>query len=466
VAVNVGACSFAGPAQHRCLRNDEVMPDEQATDASRLRPSWPVLLIVPLVIGSIAGALVGVFAAVVENWLLGSVVLGLPGLWFAVAAVGVFVLTRAALVKVAGTNGPGTAELYPTYYHEGAKSYPLKQVPGRLLSGVTTVGLGGSQGLESQSVMIGDSIGIGIRRLFGRRLPYLASADGRRFILVCGAAAGIATVFSSPTLGAAYGIEMPFRNRLDGRHFVPSMIAAASSFMTARLIHTSRSLFTFVPHEISSKEILGLVIVAVLCGVGAKGFILALGKTSGWKDGARPWVRAVLAGFALAGLAAVAYLVTGAPVTAGPGYVVSQWAAPLSGVSPPVLLILAALGFRLASVLLTVAAGGGGGVFTSMATNGLLIGAVVGLVLGLDNITLLTMCGATSFLAAGYRIPLAGAGLLAESSGGSLACALGVLAIGIAMVIVGQSSASRAQRDESGDDLTGSTSRVTRPIAD
>jgi CIC family chloride channel protein len=439
------------------------------TDSERhLRPSWALLLIVPLVVGVLGGALVGVFVMVVEDWILGDLVLGLPGLWFAVPALGVFLLTRLALLKVAGTLRPGTAELYPTYYHATTKSYPLRQTPGRLLSGLTTVGLGGSQGLESQSVLIGDSVGVLMRRLFARRVPYLATPDGRRLVLVCGAAAGIATVFSSPTLGAAYGIEMPFRNKLDGRRLVPSMIAAAASFMTARLIHASRSLFVYIPHEITGEEVFGVLLVAVLCGFGARLFVAAVHRTRGWKDGARPWLRAALAGVALMSLAAVAFLVIGAPITAGPGYVASDWAVPSDGPSPTAVLILAALVFRVASVLLTVAAGGGGGVFTSMATNGLLIGAAVGVLLGLDDVTLLTMCGATAFLSAGYRLPLAGAGLLAESSGGSLPCALGVLGIGIAMVLVGRRSASGAQSDALIDTIDHDVPevRLTRSVAD
>lgn len=440
------------------------MPDAQVdhtspapVDVDPSGPSWAVLLITPLVVGSIGGALVGIFATIVENWLLDGVVLGLPGLWFAVPGLLVFLLTRLALAKVAGATSPGTAELYPELYHHPDRRYPLRQVPGRLLSGVATVGLGGSQGLESQSVLIGDAIGVALRRLFGRRAPYLATAEGRRLVLVCGAAAGIATVFSSPTLGAAYGIEMPFRNRLDGRRFVPSMIAAGASFMTAHFIKTSRSLFVYQPHSISAKEAGLVVLVAVMCGFGARLFIAAVRRLAGWKSGAHPWWRAAIAGVALTGLAMGAFVVTGAPVTAGPGYVAASWAVPQDGVPQEAILIIAALGFRLATVILSVAAGGGGGVFTSMATNGLLIGAAVGVLAGLENVTLLTMCGATAFLSAGYRLPLAGAGLLAESSGGSLACALGILGIGIALVIVGKASASRAQTD------TGPQSAAIRP---
>ncbi|MEI6624380.1 MAG: chloride channel protein, partial [Actinomycetes bacterium] len=372
---------------------------------------WYWLLIVPTIVGSLTGMVVGALVLLVERLLLDRLVLGLPGLWFAVPAVGVFLLTRLAMVRVAGTTKPGTADLYPYYYHHDEVHYPLRQSPGRILSGITTVGLGGSQGLESQSVLVGDSVGMLLRRFTRGRFAFLASVEGRKLLLVCGAAAGISTVFSSPLLGAAYGIEMPFRNRLDGRRIVPALLAAGFSYLTASLFHASSTLMTYVPHDIGPVEMLGVAIVAVLCGLGARAFTWCMHRSKSWKDGARPWWRATAAGLGLCVLTAAAFLATGAKVVAGPGYLASEWAIPATGPSPVAWLVIVALACRILSVLLCVAAGGGGGVFTSLATNGLLIGVGVAVLLGLDNVTLLALVGAGAFLGAGYRIPLAGAGL-------------------------------------------------------
>jgi len=169
--------------------------------------------------------------------------------------------------------------------------------------------------------------------------------------------------------------------------------------------------------------------------------------TRSYKDGSRPYLRAALAGVALSLLAMSAWLITGSAITAGPGYVASDWALPTSGVTPAVGLLLAALVIRAISVLLCVAAGGGGGVFTSMAVNGILLGTLVAAVLGLENPTLLALAGACAFLGAGYRLPLATAGLLAEVAGAAAPIALGLIAIGIAMVFMGSTSASSTQTD-------------------
>ena len=88
------------------------------------RLTWQILLIVPVVVGALTGLVVGLVVRLIEDYLLETVVLGLPGLWFAVPAMAVFVLTRIALLKVAGTNKPGTAELYPHYYHHPDQHYP------------------------------------------------------------------------------------------------------------------------------------------------------------------------------------------------------------------------------------------------------------------------------------------------------------------------------------------------------
>jgi len=172
-----------------------------------------------------------------------------------------------------------------------------------------------------------------------------------------------------------------------------------------------------------------------------------MSRTRDFKNGPSPWLRASVAGVVLSLLAMTAWTITGAAITAGPGYVASNWALPPIGESPAILLLLAALIIRLASVLLSVAAGGGGGVFTSMAVNGILLGTLVAGLLGLENPTLLALAGACAFLGAGYRLPLATAGLLAEISGSAMPIALGIIAIGIAMVCMGSTSASPTQTD-------------------
>lgn len=417
------------------------------SDHATPKPTWFELLAVPVLLGAVTGLCVGVMVDIVERYLLEKVILGIPGIWFALPAAAIFVLTRLIMTKVAGSLRPSTSELYPVCFHREDIPYPVRQVPGRVLAGAATVGLGGSQGLEAVSAMIGDGLGITLRRWIGHRFPYLTSVDGRRLLLSCGAAAGIATVFSSPILGAAYGIEMPFRRSLDGRRLIPCFLAAAASFLTASMINSSRSLVTYIPHQITLREMAGVALVAIGCGAGARLFAVTAGKIQNWRFGSQPWLRVVGAGIVLAGMSATIWLITGAAVNAGPGYVAASWALPSHGIPPAAWLLICALLFRSAGVLLCIAAGGGGGVFTSLATNGLLIGTAVAVLMDLPNPTLLALVGCGAFLGAGYRIPLAGAGMIVELSGAALPSALGLAAVGIAWMMMGHNSASAAQRD-------------------
>ncbi|MBM4266173.1 MAG: hypothetical protein FJ144_06085 [Deltaproteobacteria bacterium] len=52
---------------------------------------------------------------------------------------------------------PSTSELFISPYHADAR-IPIEQLPGRILAAIATVGLGGSQGFESASAMIGGGL--------------------------------------------------------------------------------------------------------------------------------------------------------------------------------------------------------------------------------------------------------------------------------------------------------------------
>src|SRR5262249_44533017 len=121
---------------------------------------------------------------------------------------------------------PSTSELYIVTYHAPRARLPLRQIPGRVLGAMATVSGGGSQGLESASALTGAAFGDGLGRLMRVRIP----EEERRSLMVAGASAGIAAVFSSPGVGTLYGIEIPFRRDIDARRLVPCAIAAASSF--------------------------------------------------------------------------------------------------------------------------------------------------------------------------------------------------------------------------------------------
>lgn len=400
---------------------------------------WTVLA--PAVIGAITGVAVAVLDAGVEGRIMTAVVAALPGDWPALATA--FALPLAVLMAVAVTRTlrPSTSEIYIVTYHTPGAHVPLRQVPGRVLAAVATVGLGGSQGFESPSALIGSSLG----ECLGRIRRFALSADEVRTLVVAGASAGIGAIFSSPGVGTLYGIEVPFRRDVDGPRLVPAAIAATAAVAVRTALVGAKPLVVLHdPPPFDAPMIVGIVVLAIACGAGARLFAAALTalREIGHRHG--PWARAATGSVVLAGLAWTGHALTGSWITFGPGYIAAGWAVAAS--HAPALLV-AALLVRTAGTLTCVYGGGGGGVFTSLACTGLLVSVLFERLVGHAPGGPLALLGSATFLASGYRIPLAGMLLIAEQSGDLAITLAGVASIAIGQTVMGDASVSDAQRD-------------------
>src|SRR5215470_11931739 len=192
-------------------------------------------VLAPAVIGGATGAFVAGASWLTEDRALAAIA-ALP--WAALFSPLALLATLAVVHWVTRTEVPSTSELYIVTYHAPAARLPLRQIPGRVLGAMTTVSGGGSQGLESASVVTGAAFGDILGRLMRVRIP----AEERRSLMVAGASAGIAAVFSSPGVGTLYGIEIPFRRDIDARRLVPCAIAAAASFAVRAALTGARHL--------------------------------------------------------------------------------------------------------------------------------------------------------------------------------------------------------------------------------
>ncbi|MFN8642121.1 MAG: chloride channel protein [Candidatus Binatia bacterium] len=240
------------------------------------------------------------------------------------------------------------------------------------MAAATTVGLGGSQGFESPSALIGASWS----QLLAR---WSASDDTRRTLLAAGASAGIAAVFSSPAIGALYGIEVPYRRDVDAPRLAPCAVAAVAAYLVRDALIGTRPLISVGPlPPIDATYVAACAAVAVACGLGAlfagiEEWLRAVGRRQTRGQ------RAAIGGVALMALAAAGWQLSGAWITFGPGYVAADW---LAAGAQPLWLIGAVLAVRAAGNLVCVYGGGGGGVFTSLACNGAFIGQLIAEAIG------------------------------------------------------------------------------------
>ncbi len=395
--------------------------------------------LLPAIIGIATGAGVAGLSFLAEGLALGTLA-RLPGFLPALFSPLALLATLAVTRFVTRVRTPATAELYIETFHEPGARIPLRQLPGRLLAACTTVGFGGSQGMESPSALLGAALGDVLGHL--RRLGL--EANEQRSLLVAGASAGIAAVFSSPGVGMLYGMEVPFRRDVDAPRLVPAGVAAGAAYATrAALVGPSDLVVLGAAPTVDLAFAGGALAVAVSAGIAAWLFATLDGRLRTLAQQITPLGRAIGGGLALAALAAAGYALTGRWITFGPGYVAAGWL--FSGASAAGLLALVLL-VRSAGTLVCVYGGGGGGVFTSLACTGAFVGQIVSGLLGRSD-PAYALLGAACVLGAGYHIPLAGMLYVAEAGGGVGFTLLGVVAVAIAQSIAGDASVSDAQHE-------------------
>lgn len=414
-------------------------------DAAGLARRVLVQVLVPALIGAATGACVAAASLLVEDRAL-AMLAALPGSLPALPSLFALLLTLLVVRYVTRVARPATAEVYILAFHAPRPRIALRELPGRVLAAAVTVAGGGSQGLESPSALIGASLG----QLAGSRLPRIRPSEMRAWV-IAGASAGIAAVFSSPGVGTMYGIEVPFRRDVDAPRLVPAAVAAGAAYSTRAALIGAHHLVTLAGEPtIDAVFVLGCVLVALGCGLGARLFALATEGLHHLATRIAPWLRAAIGGVVLCALAWSGHALAGAWITFGPGYVAAAWLE--SGRHAPALLAVILL-IRTAGTLTCVFGGGGGGVFTSLAVTGVFIGEIVALLLGRTESNVLPILGAACFLGNGYRIPLAGMLLVAESTGNLFVTVAGFAAIGLGQVLMGADSVSDAKHEMRRDAL-------------
>ncbi len=398
-----------------------------------------VACVLPALIGVVTGACVAGLSGVAEGLALGELA-SLPGWLPALFSPLALLVTLGVARFVTRVSKPATAELYIDTYHEAGARIPLRQLPGRILAACTTVGFGGSQGLESPSALLGAALG----DVLGNRPSLRLAPDERRSLLVAGASAGIAAVFSSPGVGMLYGMEVPFRRDVDAPRLVPAAIAAACAYATrAHLVGPSHLVVLDVAPSIDLPFAAGALAVAIAAGIAARIFAEADQALKRLAHRGSALFRASVAGIALAGLAYAGWWLTERWITFGPGYVAAGW---LFSAPHALGLLAGALVIRSLGTLVCVYGGGGGGVFTSLACTGAFVGEMVSRAVGRSD-PAYALIGAACVLGAGYRIPLACVLYVAEAGGGVGFSLLGLGAVAVAQVLVGDASVSEAQRE-------------------
>jgi chloride channel protein, CIC family len=397
------------------------------------------VIVLAAITGVVTGFAVALFDRVVVDGMLDHVYELSPWVMAFAPLVGLS-LAWLALRYVAHTTDSAMTDLYLKAFHDPEHPLRLRELPGRILASMATLGFGGAMGLEGPSLYLGSSAGTFLQR----RFPRFAAGSSRRVLMIAGAAAGVAAIFKAPATGAIFALEVPYQEDLARRALLPALVASASGYLAFVAVNDITPLFAaHGAPPLSFADLAGALALGVAAGICARGFAwLVLGAKS-LIPRVGPRVRIAGAGLSLAGLFALTWLLTDEPLAIGVGYHTIDWA-----LDPhrALWLLLVVLLVRCLATAATVAGSGSGGLFIPLVVAGALLGRIAGGVVGSANLTLFVVIGVAAFLGAGYRVPLAAVMFVAETTGRPGFIVPGLLAAVAAALVMGRASVTTYQR--------------------
>jgi chloride channel protein, CIC family len=341
-------------------------------------------------------------------------------------------------------NEHSTEEIIRSYHeHEGVVN--VRSFVPKIAAAITTVGAGGSAALEGPSIYGGAAIGSWLWTKL-RRLR-LTERD-RRIVLICGAAAGMSAVFRAPLTGIVFALEMPYRDDLAHEALVPSLIASVVSFVTLSSFLGAAPLFDFSGcNSFTRVDVYWSALLGLIVGLVGMIFVVTFRRARkffvSWR--VAHWLKLGIGGLGT-GLCGVffLYLYPGNLVPLGPNY---EAVGEILGKSHTTAELIVFSVLKLAATLFTLAAGGVSAMFVPLFLTGGSIGTAFGQAIAHSScLNLYAAVGMASFLAAGYKTPLAAVVFVAEATGGHAFVVPALIGAAVAYAVSGDASASADQR--------------------
>jgi CIC family chloride channel protein len=313
----------------------------------------------------------------------------------------------------------------------------------KLVASAITIGTGGSAGREGPAAQI--SAG------FGSILGNLLRLDlqDRRLAVAIGIGAGIGAIFRAPLGGAILAAEILYKDDLEIEAIIPALMASIVGYSIFGLWSGWNPIFA-PPSNLaftSPPQLLYYVVIGVLCGVigmlYARGFY---GIAHIFHRIAIPnWIKPAIGGL-LVGLISLVI-----PEALGMGYGWVQISMGAGLMAIPLWIIVVLPFAKILTTGLTVGSGGSGGIFGP----GMVIGAMVGAAVWRLSAHILpgvpptaapfVIVGMMALFGGVAHAPLAVMLMVAEMTGNLSMLAPAMIAVGIASILVGQTSIYSSQ---------------------
>jgi len=405
-------------------------------------------ILLSTVLGLLTGIVVALFdyATNLTLWAFFSELFSQNVLWIFPCVASALLFAGFILSRSTEPIGSGTDEVVKAYNQEDGRM-ELRSFPEKMLAAVATIGLGGSAGQEGPSVYAGGIVGVWL----WNKLRRVAVTDqDRRILILAGAAAGIGAIFKAPFTGIIFALEAPFKDDLAHDALVPSLVAAVSSYLTLIAIDGSRPLFSF-PSLVSLNlvDIGASALLALIVGVCALGFIFVYKTVRKvlHSFSHRFYVKALIGAVGISIIGILSVLLYHRAYPLGISYDIINLSL-ASNTAAGTLLRLFIL--KLVATSLTLGSTGVGGIFVPQIVMGATLGGFFGQMFFPSRVDLFVAVGMASFLAAGYKTPLASVAFVAETTAGPGYLIPSLIAAAVSYAVTGEASVSEFQklRDE------------------
>jgi CIC family chloride channel protein len=420
-----------------------VSEDLVATFSRDIQKWLIVAPIIGLITGPVIAALAYVILSVFWNYLLPAY---LAHHWLIVPSMTAgFLLTGLIMQFLTPDPNEHSTEEVIDSYHDHAGDIGVKPFWWKLLASVTTVGSGGSAGLEGPSIYSGAAIG---SWLWTRLRRFGLEPRDRRIMLIAGAAAGMGAVFRAPLTGMMFAIEMPYKDDLAHEAVMPSLISSVVAYAVMVTFIGAQPLFGFVGStSFSATDLLWSALLGVGIGLVALVYDITFSRVRSFAIASRVphALKLAIGGFGtgLCGLIFVT-IYPGKLIPIGPNYEAVSYV--LSTPYPPAMLVTFA-GLKMTATIFSLGSGGVSAMFVPL----LLIGGALGsafaqYVVHAHTVDLFVAVGMAAFIAAGYKTTLTAVVFVAETTGGHSFIIPSLIGAALAYAISGQASVSEGQR--------------------
>ncbi len=344
-----------------------------------------------------------------------------PHTWILVAIPAVGGLAAGLITYLCAPEavGEGTDAVIDSY-HQWNGTIRSRIPIVKTIASALTIGTGGSAGREGPITQIGAGFG-----------SYLANRlklddNGRRMMLLCGAAGGLGSIFRSPFGGALFAISVLYKKDSEFESLVPAFISSIIAYSVFCSVFGWGSLFTTPEYTFTHPvDLLFDAVLGLLCGLAG---IIHIRIFHGMRDlfkkfEIRNYIKPMIGGLLL-GL-----LVLSMQYTCGFGYELfgggygSIQAAINGNLALNVLILLAIA--KILATSLTLGSGGSGGVFAPSLAIGATLGGAFGIlahdlfpgIIGDLQSTSFVLVGMAALLSGVAHVPIAAIVMVSELTG-------------------------------------------------